>query len=89
MTQISRPCNNPLQGHLKHKENALRHHPHLHFFSEKKSRDFPIFFKDAPFYKIDFIFHSANYSRITKIAKSQNRDEKNAGVDDAINNRSC
>ena len=73
--------------HFVNRKNRFKAPSTSAYFSGTKSRNFPIFFKDAPFYKkIDFVFYSANYSRITKIAKSQNRDEKNAGADDALVN---
>ena len=59
---------------------CLRHRPHLHFFFKNRAifrfSDFAIFKKiDHSLKKID-LFFSANYCRITKIAKSQNRKIK-------------
>ena len=45
--------------------------------------DFAIFKRIHHFRKRKVNFFSANYCRITKIAKLQNRDEIYAGVDDA------
>ena len=65
---------------------VVRHHPHLRFFLEKKSRDFPIFFSVNHYTSENvFLYKSKSHhnSKNRKIAKPQNRNEKNAGVDDA------